>query len=163
MRDIVIEVQRGDGTVETRTLEVLQRMKGISVVDAEHGDCFAASRDPSAAVAALCMWHKWTLLRIVPTPEIPPRRVVLALCPVDADGRVLLDVFPGEESVPVRLSFDILCQLLDRAEQPPTMNTRDPAALRSLLARFTAPVTVTFAWIGRVVDVERIAFDGDAR
>ena len=43
------------------------------------------------------------------------------------------------------------------------MNTRDPAALRALLAHFTDPVTVTFAWIGRVVDVERIAFDGDPR
>ena len=51
------------GVESTRTLAVVRRMRGVSVVDVEHGDHFAA--DVLSAVGELCQMRGWELVGYV--------------------------------------------------------------------------------------------------
>ena len=53
------------GVESTRELAVIQRMKGVSVVDRDHGDCFGV--DVLHAVETLCALEGWELVGYVAT------------------------------------------------------------------------------------------------
>lgn len=57
---ITIRVRTERGEEMDRALAVIRRMKGVSVVDAEHRDHFGV--DLARAIECLCGYHGWTLL-----------------------------------------------------------------------------------------------------
>ena len=59
-----IRTRDAAGRAFERTLRIVPRMKGVSVVDPDHGDYFGASL--AGAIDALCSAHDWTL---IPTEE----------------------------------------------------------------------------------------------